>query len=554
MNKTILSQTVIVITALLSSCGSTKRADLVVYNALVYTVDSSFSTAEAFAVRDGKFIAVGTSDEIRSTYKADETIDAQGLPIYPGFYDAHAHFFGYAQTYGQADLSGATSFDEIIERLRAFRSEHPDARWLLGRGWDQNLWNDKSFPTRDRLDVEFPDVPVYLVRIDGHAALANGKALDLAGITGPVDIEGGLIETQRGEPTGILVDNAMDAVSSLIPSPTTSQLTQFLKKAEDACLAVGLTTVSDAGLGRSSLNLLDSLYNAGQLRIRNHAMIGLSRENLDHYLAAGPYVSDRFTIRTFKILADGALGSRGACLLHPYADAATSGFLLLSPQAIDSAIARIIDSDFQVATHAIGDSANRLVLDIYGKYLNGKNNRRWRIEHAQIIDPADIARFATLKVIASMQPVHQPSDRVMAEARLGPDRLKGAYAWRSLQNAGVRLAFGSDVPVESANPFAGIAAAISRTDAKGEPFGGWRPEEAVSRETALDGFTRTAAYAGFAEDRIGTLMPGMRADFLIVDADPMLASPDEIRRMTPLETWIGGYRYYKRKEGATVGR
>src|SRR3546814_95382 len=223
MNKTILSLTTVVIIALLSSCRSTRHADLVVYNAVVYTVDSLFSTVEAFAVRDGTFIAVGASDEIRAAYRADEIINAHGQPIYPGFYDAHAHFFGYAQTYGQADLSGATSFDEIIERLRAFRSEHPDARWLLGRGWDQNLWNDKSFPTRDRLDVEFPDVPVYLVRIDGHAALANGRALELAGITGPADIEGGLIETQGGEPTGILVDNAMDEVPSLIPRHTTSQ-------------------------------------------------------------------------------------------------------------------------------------------------------------------------------------------------------------------------------------------------------------------------------------------------------------------------------------------
>ncbi|MGV3761769.1 amidohydrolase [Parapedobacter sp.] len=546
MNKNMLILTA-AITAMICSCSDSKQADLVVYNAVVYTVDSSFSTAEAFAVRDGEFIAVGTSDEIRSTYEAKKTIDAHGQPIYPGFYDAHAHFLGYARTYGQADLSGATSFDEIIDRLKAFRSEHPDARWLLGRGWDQNLWKNKSFPTKDGLDIAFPDIPVYLVRIDGHAALASGKALELAGITGPIDIEGGLIETRQGKPTGMLVDNAMDAVSSLIPGPTTSQLTQFLKKAEDACLAVGLTTVSDAGLGHSSLQLLDSLYMAGQLRIRNHAMIGISHENLDHYLAAGPYVSDRFTVRSFKILADGALGSRGACLLHPYADAPTSGFLLFSPEAIDSAIARIVDSDFQVATHAIGDSANRLILDIYGKYLKGKNDRRWRIEHAQIVSPTDFHKFGAYDIIPSVQPTHATSDMYWAEDRVGPERIKGAYAYRQLLEEAGRLALGSDFPVEHINPLYGFHAAVARVDKDDYPHGGFQPENAIDREAALRGMTIWAAYSVFEAETRGSIEVGKKADFVRLEKDIMTIPFEEIREVTVLQTAIAGETVYRKE-------
>ncbi len=547
MNKTVLTLTACSAAAVAFSCGDIKHADLIVYNAVVYTVDSSFRKAEAFAVRNGVFVAIGTSDEIRTAYEAEEAIDAQGQPIYPGFYDAHSHFFGYAQTFGQADLSGATSFEEIIDRLKAFRAEHPDTPWLLGRGWDQNLWKDKSFPTRHRLDAEFPDVPVYLVRIDGHAALASGKALELAGVTGPIDVEGGLVEAKNGQPTGILVDNAMDRVSSIIPRATAPQLTQFLQKAEDACLAVGLTTVSDAGLGRSSIDLLDSLYASGQLRIRNHAMIGLSHENLDHYLAAGPYVSDRFTVRAFKILADGALGSRGACLLLPYADAPTSGFLLFIPQAIDSAIARILDSDFQVATHAIGDSTNRLVLDIYSKYLKGKNDRRWRIEHAQIVSPTDFEKFGTYDIIPSVQPTHATSDMYWAEDRVGPARIKGAYAYRQLLEQAGLLALGSDFPVEHINPLYGFHAAIARVDKDDYPKGGFQPENAIDRESALRGMTVWAAYSVFEEDKRGSIEVGKKADFVRLEKDIMTIPPDEIRDVAVLQTTIAGETVYIKK-------
>lgn len=544
MNKISIALTSAVAAALLAACGGAQQADLIVYNATVYTVDPAFSKAEAFAVRDGRFIAVGSSDEIRAAYDADEAIDAQGQPVYPGFYDAHSHFFGYAQTYGQADLGGATSFEEIIDRLKAFRAEHPDTEWLLGRGWDQNLWEDKSFPTRERLDEEFPGVPVSLMRVDGHAVLASGKALELAGITGPMDIEGGLVDTRAGRPTGILVDNAKDLVENIVVRPDAAQLTRFLQQAEEACLAVGLTTVSDAGLARPALNLLDCLYTTEQLRIRNHAMVSLSPENLDHYLKEGPYVSDRFTIRSFKIWADGALGSRGACLLHAYADAATTGFLLFSPQTIDSAIARIVESDFQVATHAIGDSTNRLLLDIYGKYLKGENDRRWRIEHAQIVSPTDFVKFGTYDVIPSIQPTHATSDMYWAEDRLGPERIKHAYAYRQLLDETGILANGSDFPVEHINPLYGFHAAVARVDKDEYPEGGFQPENAISREDALRAMTIWAAYTVFEEDERGSIEVGKKADFVRLAKDIMTIPNNELRDVDVLQTAINGETLY----------
>lgn len=526
------------------SCSGSKHVDLIVHNAIVYTVDSAFTTTEAFAVRNGQFVAVGSSDDILSTYDAQEVINAHGQPIYPGFYDAHAHFFGFAQTFGQADLTGATSFDEIIDRLKAFRAEYPNAPWLRGRGWDQNLWEVKNFPDRSRLDQAFPDIPVYLVRVDGHAALANTKALELAKITKPVATEGGLVEVKDGRLTGILVDNAMDRVSFIIPQPTVPEIVQALKKAEAACLAVGLTTVSDAGLDRPAIVLLDSLYKAGQLRIRNHAMISLSDENLDHYLAEGPYVSERFTAHTFKILADGALGSRGACLLQPYSDAPTSGFLLHGPQTIDSAIARISASKFQVATHAIGDSANRLILNIYGKYLKGKNDRRWRIEHAQIVAQRDFEKFGNYSIIPSVQPTHATSDMYWAADRVGPQRIKGGYAYKQLLDQTGLLALGSDFPVEHINPLWGFHAAVARVDKDGKPKGGFQPENAIDREAALRGMTLWAAYTTFEEDSRGSIEVGKKADFVVLDSDIMKAPENVLRDVEVVRTVINGETVY----------
>lgn len=533
------------IAILFMACQNSNQVDLIVYNAKVYTVDGDFSIQEAFAVKDGRFVEIGTTDAIQGKYTATETIDAAGLPVYPGFYDAHAHFYGYAHTLMQADLVGSPSFDEIINRLQSFREEFPDAQWLVGRGWDQNLWSVKAFPDRKALDTVFPDIPVYIVRIDGHAALANSKALELAGLNGPAQIEGGSYEYLNGRLTGILVDNAMNSVSDLIPAPTEEEVIQLLKKAEAACLAVGLTTVNDAGLDKPQLDFLGGLYDQGQLKIRNHAWINISDENLDHYLETGPFVSERFTIGTFKILADGALGSRGACMLEPYSDASTHGFLLFAPETIDQALSRIIDSEFQVATHAIGDSTNRLMLDTYGRYLKGTNDRRWRIEHAQIIAPGDMDKFGQFSIIPSVQPTHATSDMHWAIDRIGAERLKGAYAYQELLDQTGTLPMGSDFPVEHINPLYGYHAAVVRKDVQGTPVEGFQMENAISREDALRGMTIWAAHSFFEENERGSIEKGKRADFVILEADLLTEKPENLRDIKTKRTVILGETLYK---------
>ncbi len=485
--------------------------------------------------------------------------DGKGRTLIPGLIDAHGHVMGLGFQLMLLDLSNTNSLAEAQAAIRKYAADNPEMPWIIGSGWNQEKWGLGRFPTAADLDAAVPNRPVWLERIDGHAGWANSAAMAAAKITPASKApEGGRIEMEGGKPSGVFVDAAMSLIDSAKPKPLARDLDRALYLAQQKLLEQGITAIADMGTSIADWQAYRRAGDKKQLAVRILSYGG----DIDNMaLIAGseptPWLyDDRLRMVGVKLYLDGALGSRGAWLKAPYSDApGQKGLPLLTPAQLRNKMVRASMDKFQVAIHAIGDAANAEALAaIADLTADLPGERRWRIEHAQVIDPLDIPKFAELKVIASMQPIHQTSDRVMAEARLGPDRLKGAYAWRSLQNAGARLAFGSDVPVESANPFPGIAAAISRTDAKGEPFGGWRPEEIVTRETALDGFTRTAAYAGFAEDRIGTLMPGMRADFLIIDADPMLASPDEIRRMTPLETWIGGYRYYKKTEGATVGR
>ena len=531
---------------LFTACSSKKHADLIVHNALVYTVDSVFSKAEAFAVKDGKFLKIGTSKEILEDYDADEVIDAEGKPVYPGFYDSHAHFFGLGASLDVADLTGTASFEEVVERLKRFHDANPENKWILGRGWDQNKWPGKEFPTNSLLNAAFPDIPVYITRVDGHAAIANKKAFELAGIDASRTVEGGLIVTENGEMSGVLVDNAMDLISHNIPDANKEDLKRQLLKAQDSCVSVGLTTVADAGLDREQIDLLKELYVDGSLQIRNYAMVGLSRENLESFLKEGIYKSDKLNVRSFKVFADGALGSRGACLLHPYSDAHTSGFLLLSPGLLDSAVSKLAESDFQVNTHAIGDSANRIMLDIYGKYLKGKNDRRWRIEHAQIISPIDFAKFAEFSIIPSVQPTHATSDMYWAGDRLGTERLKGAYAYKDLLKSYGLLALGSDFPVEHFNPLYGFHAAVARVDSKGFPEGGFQPENAISREEALKGMTIWSAFASFEEDTRGSIEEGKAADFVILEKDIMEIPNEQLRDVSVIRTVIGGESVFKR--------
>ena len=480
--------------------------------------------------------------------------NAKGKTLIPGLIDAHGHVMGLGFSLMTLDLSGTRSLDEALAAIRKYAADNPELPWIIGGGWNQEAWGLGRFPTAADLDAAVPDRPVWLERVDGHAGWANSAAMRAARVTASTKApEGGRIEMAKGQPSGVFVDAATALVGGAVPKPLARDRDRAFLLAQQKLLEQGITAIADMG---TTIDDWQSYRRAGdkhQLAIR---IISYGHDVDNMALIGGPgptpwLYDDKLRMVGVKLYLDGALGSRGAWLKAPYADApGQRGLPLLTPAQLRNKMVRASMDGFQVAIHAIGDAANAEALDaITDLNADLPGERRWRIEHAQIVDPADIPRFKQLGVVASMQPIHQPSDRLMAEARLGPERLVGAYAWRSMEKAGVRLAFGSDVPVESANPFPGIAAAISRTDADGQPFGGWHPEEAVSRETALDGFTRSAAFAGFAEDRIGTLMPGMRADFLILDADPMLASPGEIRTMTPLETWIGGYRYYKRKGG-----
>ncbi|WP_210489120.1 amidohydrolase [Rufibacter aurantiacus] len=534
--------------SLLSSCSRGEKADLLVYNANVYTVNAGFDKAQAFAVKDGKILEVGTSDGLREKYKADQEVDAQGKPVYPGLIDGHAHFMGYAINQRDADLVGTTSFAEVVQRLQNHRKAYPQAAWLTGRGWDQNDWKVQQFPTKDTLDALFPDVPVLIERVDGHAQLANQKALDLAGITPQTTMTGGKVEVANGKLTGILIDNAANQVAAKIPSPSKKELTQMLKQAEKNLFKVGITTVVDAGLPKDAVDLLDSLQKKDELRVRIYAMLSPTAENKAHFFKNGPYTTDRLTVRSFKVYGDGALGSRGACLLHPYNDRPNeTGFLLETVQAYKDLAAELYKHNFQMNTHAIGDSANRVILQIYGDNLKGKNDRRWRIEHAQVVNPADVPMFGKYSILPSVQPTHATSDMYWAKDRLGLDRVKHAYAFKALLQQNNILPLGSDFPVEHINPLFGFHSAIARQDAENYPTGGFQMENALSREEALRGTTIWAAYANFEEKQKGSLEPGKVADFVILDQDIMTIKPEAIRGVKVISTYLNGEKVYGQK-------
>lgn len=523
-------------------CTTNKEVDLIVYNAKVYTVDSVFSQKEAFAIKGGIFVDIGSSAEIRGKYVAKEVIDADGKAIYPGFYDAHAHFLMLADMLEQVNLSGTKSYDEIISKLVTYQQENPDKRWIIGSGWDQNLWEEKNFPTKDSLDKYFPETPVFLSRVDYHTALVNSSALRLAQLDTTRAVPGGLMAVDSlGNLTGILIDNAMELVSRHIPVLEEHELLWGLRKAQDSLFSVGLTSIVEAGLSLEELEHLKKFYQQDSLKIRNYAMIGGSTRDIERYIREGIYESERLTIRSVKLMADGALGSRGACLLEPYSDDSLSqGFLLQSPKELDDMIRRIARTPFQISTHAIGDSANRLVLDTYGKYLKNGEKRRWRIEHAQVVSPTDFSKFAQFHIIPSIQPTHATSDMYWAENRLGTDRMKGAYAYHTLLDQYGKLALGSDFPVEHFNPLYGFHAAVARVDKNGVPAGGFQMDNAITREQALRGMTIWAAFSCFQEKKRGSIERGKDADFVILDEDIMTAPDNQLRDIKTLRTVIAG--------------
>lgn len=485
--------------------------------------------------------------------RPDYLIDGRGRVLVPGMIDSHAHIIGTGFGALTLDLSETRSLDDALAKVAAYAKAHPDRGWIIGGGWNQELWGPGRFPTAAELDMVIADRPVWLQRIDGHSGWANSKALALARITtASKDPPGGRIERAApgGKPTGLLVDNAMALVDGVVPPPRPEDRDLAFAAAQELLLARGVTAAADMGTTIEDWQTFRRAGDNGSLRIRIMAY-GAGTEAMELIGGPGPspwLYDDRLRLNGVKLVADGALGSRGASLKTPYADAPTKGLRLINDTQLKNLMSRAALDKFQIAVHAIGDEANAAVLaaieDLAPTY---DGDRRWRIEHAQVLEPADIARVGKHGIIASVQPVHQTSDRLMAEARLGPNRLAGAYAWKSLRAAGAKLAFGSDVPVELPDPWAGWAAAIARQGPDGQPFGGWQPQEIVTREATLAAYTANGAYAGFAEGRFGRLVKGERADFLFVDRDPMLASPSELRATKVQQVWVNGRLVWEAK-------
>jgi predicted amidohydrolase YtcJ len=494
---------------------------------------------------DGKVIRLIHPGEARP--KASRIVNEQERTMLPGFIDAHGHVMELGRDALQLDLIGTRSLAELQQRLRDYAAAHPNAKWIIGAGWNQELWPDKSFPTAADLDSVVGDRPVVLARVDGHALVVNSAAMKAAGVTSETAAPaGGRIDN------GLFIDNAKELINRAVPSPTAADLDEALAKAQQILLGFGVTAVGSMSTALDHWQAMRRAGDAGQLSVRFMVYAdGLDPLKVVPHPTAWLY-GDRLRMAGVKFYADGALGSRGAWLKQPYSDEPdTKGLPRHSDSELRSLEDRAAAAGFQIATHAIGDAANAQVIGIY-EWLDGKygTNRRWRIEHAQIVDCADLPRIGRGHMIASMQPTHQTSDRLMAEKRLDPARLKCAYAWQSMLRTGAKLAFGTDFPVESPNPFPGLSAAISRQDVNGQPPGGWYPEERLTLEQAFHAYTRGAAYAGFAEEKIGALDPGKWADFVIVDRDPTQVNPQELARTQVLETWVGGKKIWSSEPNA----
>lgn len=613
----------ILLALLLTSCAyKHKDADLVIHNAHIVTLDSADHAFQAMAIKDGRVIELGPENQILNEYTAKETYDAAGRTVYPGFIDGHCHFFGYGLNKQKIDLQGVKSWDEAIARTEAFAKAHPDVEWILGRGWDQNLWTDKSFPDNARLNELFPNRPVLLQRVDGHAAVVNQAALDRVGLSAKSVIAGGILEVKDGKPTGLLVDNAVDVFQKIFDEADEATKRQALLDAQTDCFEKGLTMVCDAGLDVGTIELIKKMQDEGALKIRVYAMVADKPENLEHFAKSGPISTDRLWVRSVKVYSDGALGSKGALLLRPYehsietdtlaakayaklsrrvmvcgtkefsdslvdariaylteqggdraaleefyekwpgARVALTGLLISSQNERDSIAITLskdpyglllmdrahmldvakwcLDHNFQMAAHCIGDSADRFMLDVYAEVLKGTNDKRWRIEHAQCMDPADFHLFADNSIIPSVQPTHLLSDAPWAIDRIGPERFKSAYAWNTLLKQMGIVALGTDFPVEAIDPLATYYAATVRKYRDGSEIVGSPSNEALSRKDALLGMTLWNALASFTENELGTIEVGKRADLTIVDRDLLKADEQGLRKAKVMTTIVNG--------------
>jgi predicted amidohydrolase YtcJ len=542
--------------------GAQGPADLVLTNGHIYTVDNARPVVTALAVRGRRVVFAGSDAEAKVLASSSTRfIDLHGATVIPGFVDAHGHLLGLGHMLQSANVAGATSYQEVIDRVKARGRDAKPGAWIRGRGWDQTRWASKEFPTHELLSLAFPDNPVVLQRVDGHAVLANAKAMELAHVTAATaEPSGGrILKLASGSPSGVFIDNAVGLIDRAIPAATREDTRSAILAAIDECNRWGLTGIHDPGVEAGTVAIYEELAKAGKFKLRDYVMLSDPGEPTAAVTLGNPYLrrgpesalyDGHLWIRAIKLYADGALGSRGAALLAPYSDDPTNSGLLVSPPAhIEAWAETALRRGFQVNVHAIGDRGNRIALDAFEAALRRvpKADHRFRVEHAQVISPQDIPRFAKLGVIPSMQATHQTSDMRWAETRLGSERIRGAYAWRSLLNTGVVIPNGTDFPVEEVNPLLTFHAAVTRQDPTNSPAGGWYPDQKMTREEALQSMTIWPAYAGFQESMLGSLTPGKYADFVVLDRDIMKVPDTEIVGARVISTWIGGERVYEAK-------
>jgi predicted amidohydrolase YtcJ len=540
-----------VLILLISSCIRPEKADLIVHNAVIYSVDDNFTVYEAMVIQDGVIIDMGKENQMLNKYSADEMYDAQKSSIYPGFIDAHCHFMGYGLSLQQVDLTSVNSIEEMIKKCIDFNKKNASNNgWIIGRGWNNNLWKDANFPNNAELNLAFPDIPVLLWRVDGHGALVNQKAIELAGIKDTTVIAGGHIEVLNGKLTGMLMDNAVGLVLSKIPTPTESDKRKAVLEAQQNCFEVGLTTVDEAGIDKSDVQLLEKMEQSGELLMNIYVMLSDNKINIDYFLDSigQPYKTKKLNIAGFKFYSDGSMGSKTACLTKPYYDSLNPknvGFLLKNKEYFEEMAVRLYQAKFQMCTHAIGDSAVKIILDSYAKVLKETNDRRWRIEHAQLVDPIDYVKFKTFSIIPSVQPTHATSDMLWVVKLLGEKRAKNSYAYQQLLMQNGLIALGTDFPIERINPIETFYAAVARKNRNGYPKNGFQIENALSREEALKGMTIWAALANFEEKEKGSLEIGKRADFVVLTNDLLNCEEEDILKTFVKATFVDGKSVYQ---------